>query len=98
MQPEKLENIWRNPDGTFKKGHPNIGAGRKPGKTLKEYARQYIMDLPDEEKTQYLASLPPELVWRMAEGQPKQDTDITSQGEKIVILPATIIDKNDTPS
>ena len=34
------------------------------------------MNLPDEEKTEYLATLPKEIVWKMAEGNPKQDTEI----------------------
>ena len=34
------------------------------------------MSLPDEEKVDYLASLPTEIVWKMAEGNPKQDTEV----------------------
>lgn len=92
--PIKLENIWRNPDGTFKKGHPSSG-GRPLGKTLKEYAKDYLMSLPDEEKTEFLASLPADIVWRMAEGNPKQDTDLTSGGKPIIQLAKEIIEKND---
>lgn len=84
QKPIKLDKIWRNPDGTFKKGHPKSSEGRPQGKTLKEYAREYLLNLPEEEKTEYLASLPPDLVWKMAEGNPKQDTDVTSNGESIV--------------
>jgi len=83
--PNKLGKIWRNSDGTFKKGHPQSSDGRPKGKTLKEYAREYLESLPDEEKTEYLASLPADMVWRMAEGNPAQD--MTSGGEKIQQLP-----------
>ena len=87
--PEKLENIWKNPDGTFKKGHPGIG-GRPKGKTLKEFAREYLESLPDEEKTQYLASLPPDLVWKMAEGNPKQENDTEVKATIQVVVPQAV--------
>jgi hypothetical protein len=83
-RPEKLGRIWRNEDGTFKAGHIGIG-GRPKGKTLKEYAREYLMGLPADQKTEYLASLPAEIVWKMAEGLPQQD--IMSGGEKINPMP-----------
>ena len=75
-EPNKLDKIWRNEDGTFKKGHPQSSNGRPKGKTLKEYAKDYLEGLPDEEKTEYLASLPADIVWMMAEGRPQQDTKI----------------------
>jgi hypothetical protein len=77
-EPNKLDKIWRNEDGTFKSGHPPTSEGRPKGKTLKEFAREYLMGLPDDEKVEYLASLPPDIVWKMAEGNPKQDTDVSA--------------------
>ena len=64
-------------------GNPN---GRPKGKTLKEFAREYLMNLPDEEKLEYLSKLPKEIVWKMAEGNPKQDTDVTSDGKSFGII------------
>lgn len=69
----------------WKKGVSANPKGRPKGKTLKEFAKEYLMTLPDEEKVDYLASLPPEIVWKMAEGNPENKTDITTQGEKINI-------------
>jgi hypothetical protein len=40
-RPDKLENNWRNPDGTLKSGHPPMG-GRPAGKSLKEFWRQRL--------------------------------------------------------
>ena len=49
------------------------------------------MSLPDDEKVEYLASLPTDIVWKMAEGNPKQDTDVTSDGKPLqVIVPAQL--------
>lgn len=74
----------RNPDGTFAPGNEG-GPGRPKGKTLKEFARDYLATLPDDQKTEYLKSLPKDIVWKMAEGNPAQD--VTSGGEKINPIP-----------
>jgi hypothetical protein len=62
--------------------------GRPRGKTLKEFAREYLLNLSDLEKTRYLKELPPEIVWRMAEGNPHQTTDNQTE----VTLPKPLLD------
>ena len=68
----------------FKPG--NKLGGRKKGKTLKEYSRDYLAKMTDEERIEFLNSIDPDMVWRMAEGNPNQNTDITSGGKVIPIL------------
>jgi hypothetical protein len=68
----------------WKKGQSGNPNGRPPGKTLKEFAREYLMSLPDDEKVDYLASLPADIVWKMAEGNPANNTDLTTGGQPIV--------------
>jgi hypothetical protein len=69
----------------FVKGQSGNPGGRPLGsKSLKTFAREFLESLPEDEKIEYLKTLPSEVVWKMAEGNPKQDTDVTSGGEKIV--------------
>ena len=58
------------------KGKSGNPAGRPVGKTLKTFAREYLESLPDDEKVEYLKTLPTEIVWKMAEGNPKETADI----------------------
>lgn len=77
--PKQLEGF------KWKKGQSGNLKGRPKGKTLKEFAKEYLMSLPDDEKIEYLAELPKDIVWKMAEGNPQND--ITSKGKSITIDP-----------
>ena len=71
--PKQLQPyVWR-------KGQSGNPAGRPPGKTLKEFAREYLLSLPDDEKLDYLASRPTDIVWKMAEGNPANTTALTGK-------------------
>lgn len=67
-----------------KSGNPN---GRPKGKTLKEFAREYLESLPDEEKVDYLKTLPTEIVWKMAEGNPDTKSDVIIREKPIPLDP-----------
>jgi len=80
---------------SWKPGQSGNPKGRPIGKTLKEWAKDFLMELPDEEKLEFLKGLPADIVWRMAEGNPANNTDITSKGLPIVQLAQEILDKHD---
>lgn len=68
----------------FVKGQSGNPGGRKKGsKSLKTFVREYLENLPDDEKIKFLESLDPDMVWRMAEGNPDTKSDLTSGGEPI---------------
>lgn len=64
-------------------GNPN---GRPKGQTLKEFAREYLESLPEDRKLEYLATLPSEIVWKMAEGNPH-----TTEDKRIEVVQPTPI-------
>ena len=99
MTPIKKE-IKRNPDGTLMKGSGTLNpSGRPPGKTLKEFAREMLMTMTDEQKVEYLKKLPPEIVWRMAEGNPHntQETKADVEVKGLPILSNVLHSNNSNP-
>lgn len=70
--------------------------GRPKGsKSLKTFVREYLEDLPEEQKLEFLKTLPSEIVWKMAEWNPHSTNDTTSGGEKITnyIITTNLHDK-----
>lgn len=82
-EPNKTEEI-RNPDGTFAVG-TKPGPGRKPGKTLKEYWKERFANMTDEEKEKFTATVAPDMIWKMAEGNPSNDDKLDIELTKKII-------------
>lgn len=75
----------RRENGTFGPGNAANPSGRPKGKTMKEFAREFLMNKTDEEKKKWLAKQTDELVWKMAEGHPHQSSDIDHRGNVTVV-------------
>ncbi len=88
----------RDEHGRLLPGNTANPLGRPKGQSLKEFARSYLMSLPEEEKIAYLEKVGRDTVWKMAEGNPANATDVTSKGEQILVVPAELIAKNVPPS
>lgn len=44
---------------------------------MKDYVRTFLSKMTEEERDEFLAGIPKEIIWRMGEGNPKQDVDAT---------------------
>jgi hypothetical protein len=60
----------------WKKGFCPNPSGRPKGKTMKQYAQEYILKMTDEERDEWLEGIDKKTIWEMSEGKPKQDLDI----------------------
>lgn len=68
----------------FKKGQSGNPKGRPKGTfSLKTYAKKYLQEMSDEEKLEFMEGLPKDVIWKMAEGNPENKSDITSDGKPI---------------
>lgn len=76
----------RREDGTFGPGNMANPAGRPKGKSLKEYDRQRFSEMSNEEKEEFLSSIAREVRYKMAEGNPAQDTKVEASVEVVTVI------------
>lgn len=83
MESETSDNKQSRP-WLFKKGQSGNLAGRPKGSVgLKTWAKEYLSSMTDEERLEFMDGLPKDIIWKMAEGNPENKTDLTSKGESI---------------
>jgi hypothetical protein len=91
---EEVKPAIRNEQGQYLPGVSGNPSGR-PRDTMKDYLRRKMINMTDEEKEKFLRGVPAEIQIRLAEGNPANNTDITSAGKPIV-LPSDIIKQNES--
>ena len=72
----------------WKKGQSGNPKGRKAGKSMKDFARDMLSKLTDDERMEFLKGIPKDVIWRLAEGNPAQDSETKIKVE----VPIPILD------
>lgn len=68
----------------FKKGQSGNPGGRPKGsKSLKQFAKEYLESLPDDEKLDYMEGMDKKIIWEMAEGKAISNIDHTTKGKEL---------------
>lgn len=92
---EETEKQKDNRPWLFKKGQSGNPAGRPKTKTLKEYARDMLASMTEEQRQEFFHGIPKKDLWEMAEGKAPQSIDHTTLGKE---LPQPILKLNVLPN
>lgn len=69
-----VNKLLRDEKGRLLPGQPSLNPnGRPQGSSLKVYFKNKLAKMTDEEKEEFLKKVNPEVAWKMAEGNPKEE-------------------------
>lgn len=95
------QELERDDKGRLLPGQQSLNPnGRPRGKTLKEWAREKLMNMSDEQKEEFVKTLPKDILWRMAEGNPSTESDVNVKATLNITVPPAVAEafnlKHDT--
>lgn len=78
----------------YKKGQSGNPSGRPKGISLKEYARNKLLTMTDEEREDFFNGLNKDTIWEMAEGKADTKGDMNIAGTLTIQVSEAIAKKN----
>ena len=96
LQEQPANSADRLKPWQFQPGQSGNPKGRPAGKSLKERAKAMLNAMTPEEEQEFLKGIDKKIIWEMAEGKPKQDTDVTSGGKEIQPILVEFLDGKET--
>jgi len=81
----KKQYDWLKPY-QWEKGQSGNPEGGKKGKRLKTMVAEMFENMTDEEKKEFLNHIDPEIVWKMAEGNPRSEDKVELD------IPSTLVE------
>jgi len=70
----------------WQKGQSGNPKGRPKEKTMKEFAREFLANMSEEARLEYLSRIDPEIVWKMGEGNPVSTNELSGKGGGAIII------------
>src|SRR3990167_161975 len=63
----------------WKKGQSGNPGGRPKGPSMRVWVQNMLAEMGEEERQEFLHGLPKDIIWKMAEGNPKNDVEIVGK-------------------